>query len=76
MHEHGCAIYVSTFSVASASDKTGAYQNIYVADVNAASYLYRSAFWTVTLWRTGYANVNCIINYFRVFEWKLKLLRF
>ena len=44
MHEHGCALYGSTFSVASASDKTGAYANIFVADVTADSFLYRPAF--------------------------------
>ena len=57
MHEHGCAPNGSTFSVASASDKTGAYQCIFVADVNAASSTFRSAFWTETRGRTGYAIV-------------------
>lgn len=57
MHEHGCALYGSTISVASASDKTDAYQNIFVADFTASSFTFRSALWTVTRVRTGYANV-------------------
>ena len=48
MHERGYAIYGSTFSVALASDKTGAYQSTYVADVTADSSTFQSAFWTET----------------------------
>ena len=39
-------------------EKTGAYQSIFFSDVTAASFQNRSAFWTATHGRTGYANVR------------------
>ena len=57
MYEHGYAVFESTVTVALTLEKTGAYENIFVVDVTAASLQFRSALWTVTRERTCYTSV-------------------
>lgn len=58
MYVRGYARYMSSIAVASASDKNGSHQCFFSADVTAVSFSFRFSLWTVTLGRTGNANVR------------------
>ena len=58
MHEHGCAINALSVPVASALDKNRFLEHPANAEIISNVSWFLLIFWTLSLWRTGYANVK------------------